>query len=337
MTNKITQLKDELTDIRTQFETRTSILSDKIDQLKTKQLSVLATKVAPQKFAEIVEPTIEFTADTSKVDEQIKCYFSEDPQPLPEPALQPAPKVAGKSFITALLEDFGPLSTAFSKGFAVYEHYRNEGKTAAFLMTFAGLIAMTFGFGYLLQYSFYQLMSDGIKVGLGYFVSAGFVGVGGWLTLKKPQFSEYSSSLIGLGVVLAYLNCYFSGPYFNLIGSTASFFILLLITFLAYGLALKFETRIVAVITLLGGTLCPFMFTSDTIIASSFVAYLMLLSAANLHLSRKIKWPALAQLAFVLCLSVIEFSGFAQTGNATSVMLQVSQTPSLVLSLLPML
>ncbi|NQZ08159.1 MAG: DUF2339 domain-containing protein [Algicola sp.] len=339
MTDKITQLAIELDEMRAQFETRTHSLSERISQLRTDNQTfkppfpITNQALQPEPSAQPeqqleathIEPlTIQsFSAAPAQMPETEPTFHKQPAAAAPTQVKAMAKTVTQKSFIESPLSEFGPVSAAFAKVYGVYQHYRDQGKATVFLLTMAGLIAMTLGFGYLLQYAFTQMMSDGLKVAFGYIISAGFAASGIWLTLKKPQFSEYASSLIGLGVVLAYMSSYFSGVYFHLVGQSTALFSLVLITALAYALSLKFETRIVSIITLLGGALSPILINLDTAIDSVFVSYLLLLSAANLHLSRKIKWPLLAQLSMVLTLGLIEFSGYAATGTIVSLMLLV--------------
>ncbi|MFT4929574.1 MAG: putative membrane protein, partial [Phenylobacterium sp.] len=246
------------------------------------------------------------------------------PTTKPKQHTQPKPTVPKRPLLEILLSDFGPISVAATKAYDGYIHYRDQGKAAVFLMTLAGIIAMTFGFGYLLQYSFNHLMSDVVKVILGFALGVAIAGAGIWLTLKRPQFSEYASSLIGLGVMLSYLTSYFTGTYYQLVDATASFVCLGVITTIAYGLALRFETKIVSVLALLGGLFAPLIINLNATINTVFVSYLLLLCAANLHLARKIQWRKLAELTFVLSLGIIEYSHYGQSGSLVSVLLLLS-------------
>ncbi len=54
------------------------------------------------------------------------------------------------AFFAAMLS---PLLGLFAQAKDFYQHYQAKGQGPVFMMTLAGIIAMTLGFGYLLQYS----------------------------------------------------------------------------------------------------------------------------------------------------------------------------------------
>ena len=201
----------------------------------------------------------------------------------------------------------GPAAVLLDKAQALYEHYRSQGKAAVFFLTLAGLLAMVGGFGYLLQFSFTYL-GAGAKVALGFLATLGIGAIGVRLAVRKPEFLDYASSLIGLATVLGYLCTYVMGPYYGLTGEATTFAAWALVSAAAYVLALIFATRVVAVITLIGGALTPFALGLSGPLGAEFLLYLLLLSAASLHLAHRIAWPVLAHLAFVLSVGLIEYT-----------------------------
>ena len=72
---------------------------------------------------------------------------------------------------------------------------------------------------------------------------------------------DYASAIIGLGVVVLYLCAYFTGPYYGLTDAAGSFALFAGTVAVGYCLALIFETRVVAVITLVGGIAAPWTLT----------------------------------------------------------------------------
>ena len=59
------------------------------------------------------------------------------------------------ALITPLL---GPLAGLIEQFSSLYTHYQKQGKAPVFFMTLAGIVALVFGFGYLLQYSFSEYL-----------------------------------------------------------------------------------------------------------------------------------------------------------------------------------
>ncbi|MDH5424735.1 MAG: DUF2339 domain-containing protein [Gammaproteobacteria bacterium] len=216
-------------------------------------------------------------------------------------------------FILSRLSLFtAPFQALFHKLIKLYLHYKDQGKAPVFLMTVAGLLTLTVGFGYLLQYSFYTVFSDTLKALTGFVVGAGIIAAGALLARKQTDFREYAASIIALGVIFNYLTAYFIGPYYGMISESSGFLLLMAVTLSSFVLALIYETRVVAFVTLVGGVFTPFIIGDMEAIGLVFLLYLFVLSCANLYLSHKIKWPALSHIMFVLSLSVIEYIGISK-------------------------
>jgi len=214
--------------------------------------------------------------------------------------------------LSLLLTFSAPLHELYHRLVRLYFHYQKQGKAPVFLMTVAGLITLTVGFGYLLQYSFNTLFSDTLKALSGYVIGAAIVGVGVWLSRNKTDFREYGASVIALGIIFSYLTSYFVGPYFGLVSESRGLILLLCVTLAAFALSVIFETKVVSVITLIGGVFMPFIVGDSDSAGLVFILYLFALTVGNLYLSSKIKWPTLAKLTFFLSLSVIEFIGISE-------------------------
>ncbi|MDH5518545.1 MAG: DUF2339 domain-containing protein [Gammaproteobacteria bacterium] len=209
-----------------------------------------------------------------------------------------------------------PIQALAHRSKHLYQHYKDHGKAPVFLMTVAGLITLTVGFGYLLQYSFNTLFNDTLKALTGFLLGIIIIISGSLLARKKPDYSEYAASVIALGVIFNYLSAYFIGPYFNIISDSSSLILLCVITLASFLLALLFETRVVAITTLVGGVFMPFIFADVNSTGLVFIAYLFILSSANLYLSNKIQWPALGKFTFILSLSVLEYIGIRDNASA---------------------
>ena len=223
------------------------------------------------------------------------------------------------TIISFLLNRFAlvisPVQGLLVKFVKLYQHYKEQGKAPVFLMTVAGLITLTFGFAYLLQYSFHTYFNNTLKAATGFIIGAGIIGAGALLARKQTDFSEYAASIVALGVIFNYLTAYFIGPYYGIVSPGSAFAVLMAVTVVSFALAIIFETKVVAFITLIGGVLMPFIAGNNESIGLVFLLYLFVLSSANLYLSYKINWPALAQITIVLSLSSIEYIGISSAVN----------------------
>lgn len=194
-----------------------------------------------------------------------------------------------------------------------YHHYQAKGLGPVFLMTVAGIITLTLGFGYLLQYSINHWFSELGKALLG-FASANAIIAGGiFIRQKRAGMADFGSGIVGLGLILNYLCSYFIGPYFELIPNSASFILLLLITLAGYGLSMRLDAKVIAVIALVGGSTAPMMLLSQSYAPLLYLPYLLLIGAGALAQSRKLKWPLLLEITALLHIGCIEtFSHFIE-------------------------
>lgn len=210
--------------------------------------------------------------------------------------------------VSSALSLFAPLAGLLDHVCSFYHHYQRQGKAPVFLMTAAGIATLVAGFAYLLQYSFATFLGPVSKVVLGIIVGCLTIAIGVALTRKRVDMAEYGSGIIALGVILNYLCAYFAGPYYGLLSDVASFVLLAVFTAVAYFLALRFETRVVAVVCLIGGALSPLLMGHIDRSAELYLTYLLLLSAAMLRLSSVIRWQPLAVLCMALCAVMVEIS-----------------------------
>ncbi|MDT3281961.1 DUF2339 domain-containing protein [Shewanella scandinavica] len=212
--------------------------------------------------------------------------------------------------LAAIMAPFGAITEQIK---SFYHHYQAKGLGPVFLMTVAGIITLTLGFGYLLQYSINHWFSELGKALLG-FASANAIIAGGiFIRQKRAGMADFGSGIVGLGLILNYLCAYFIGPYFELIPNSASFILLLLITLAGYGLSLRLDAKVIAVIALVGGSTAPMMLLSQSYAPLLYLPYLLLIGAGALAQSRKLKWPLLLEITALLHIGCIEtFSHFIE-------------------------
>lgn len=217
-----------------------------------------------------------------------------------------------------------PLKNLWYMGVNLFKHYQHKGQTAVFLMTIAGIITLTAGFGYLLQYSFNHYFSDELKAISGFVLGFIIIAIGVLIARKKPEFDEYAASVIALGVIFNFLTAYFVGPYFGMVSQITSLLLLFTVVAVSFYLSIAYQTKIVAVITVIGGMLMPFIMGDLSPFKGEFLIYILVLSAGNLYLSKKINWPTLSILTFALSLGVIEYIGISATRPSIAAMFIVS-------------
>ncbi len=281
-------------------ETITSVSHEKIKEPK----SVVITETKPV-HTEVVKEV--FTKPiTAKYDNVREV-------PLVKPK---EPSVLAKQISTF----FEPMADGLDLVKQAFTRYKKEGKLPIVLMTMAGILAILVGVGYLMQLSFESLgvFSGVVKVGLGFIASIviGFFGLR--LYKKDEKYQEYSSALLSLMIILNYLLIYFLANLSNFpILSSAQIGFLLIVanTGLSIYLAFKYETKIIAVLSLIGGALTPFYLNESGNIDFYFGYLWILLVAAN-FIALHIKWYKLNYISFILFLLLVEGAVFTDASQS---------------------
>ncbi|MCU0390921.1 MAG: DUF2339 domain-containing protein [Thermoflexibacter sp.] len=181
-----------------------------------------------------------------------------------------------------------------------YEHYKTQNRLPVFFMTVGGVIAILLGFTYLMQF-IPDVYFETFKISGSFIASFGIL-FGGFTLLKKEQkYHEFGSALLGLSIAINFLILYYlsDSVIFPIFANVIFSFALILVnTVFAKWLALRFETKIVLTISLLGGVFSPFYLNSPSIPIFYFV-YLWLLCVASVYIAAKIKWQLGDFLVFI--------------------------------------
>ncbi len=285
-----------------------------------KEVSSGGTSWTPPTKSQTEEPK---KSESKKTDSKWTSPVSQaDSWTTPEPVTPREPMPSFTEMLTSLfLFIFSPLlkplQAFFPQVFTLYKKFKEEERLSIFFLTAGGVVATILGFVFLLQYSFSNYLSEFAKIIFGYAVAIAIIATGWKITNKSEKFKDYGASLIGLGITLNYVCTYFISSYFNFVGDVGGFVLFGVNTVLAYFLALKFETRIVATITYIGGAFTPLLLNGEMDSASLYLSYLFLLSGAALHLSRKIHWIELSYFSFLSTLAIFEFSLLSLGGTAS--------------------
>ncbi|MCC5944957.1 MAG: DUF2339 domain-containing protein [Bernardetiaceae bacterium] len=167
-----------------------------------------------------------------------------------------------------------------------YTHYKTQNKLPVFFMTLGGILALLFGFGYLMQYSisFYEPLKYIFSFAAAFIV----IGIGFGLRLKNQEkYGEFASSLIGLGISINYIVVYAFGE--ELGGMLMAGILIFINTAFAHFWAYRYETKILMVVSLGGGVLATVL-TPILSMPLIYLAYLSLFSLSALIISDVIKW-----------------------------------------------
>lgn len=318
LTDELAQLKQELNELRRAQDSQQQNITNRLDSFadKLEQLSLqlpeknLALKepvpALGQSQAIVTDEPIDSSSPWQRVTEPKNSNgFTRAAQQLMKQLTQSSIQLRGSIFqlLTLLL---GPFSGIAHQASSFFKSYQARGLGPVFLMTVAGIITLTLGFGYLLQFSINHWFSELGKAIFGFTAANGIIAVGVIIHRKQPKMREFASGLVGLGLIINFLSSYFIGPYFGIIPSSISFILLTLITLIGFGLSMKLEAKVISMISLVGGSLAPMMLVSSSENPLLYLPYLLLIGCCAIVQSRKLNWPALIEVCSLLHIACIE-------------------------------
>ena len=342
------ELKKELLEVKTQYEAKFNDLLERIEafqqqelpsqedetKLLTQDAHIVPTEVKPESIEESIPESISVNL-INKVPELRKTERDKTTTKFPtgdlellsssanKATLDQITPLPGKSLreliqsiplISLILEIIGsPIASLWEFVGKYYNQYKEKNQLPVFFMTLAGIGALLFGFGYLMQLSISYLgnLSELIKITFGFACSAGITWWATQLYQKGNKYEDFCSALMGLSVALNYLFIYFLSNLSNVNPGLSSpltgFALIMGNTTFAIIIALRYQTKIVALLSLLGGAFAPFYLNSEGGSPLYFI-YLWILCASSIYLARKIKWKTLGIIGFITSSSIIELS-----------------------------
>lgn len=285
-----------------------NVVSPKLETEKVKPKATSTISYATTQPIKKAEPTV--NPIVAAAPNSVKTIPTPKAKPVQKQVVREPSELEQKT--QAVLEQISQLTSFVSNA---YNKYKAEGKLPIFFMTIAGLVAILFGIGYLMQNSFEYLgiYADPVKVGSGFLASLVVGAIGFRLYNKDEKYKEFGSALISLSIILNYLLVYFLSDlgHFPILSSAVLGFTLIVAnTIAAISITLKFNTKIISVLSLIGGAFTPF-FLNSTEDGSLYYFYLWLLTAASCYVANSIKWKVLQHLAFVISATLLGMTIFS--------------------------
>jgi uncharacterized membrane protein len=173
-----------------------------------------------------------------------------------------------------------------------------EQRIGARWATWVGVVAILFGVGFFLKWSFdSNLLGPAARVGLGILAGLGLLASG--LLLSGRRDTPYlSEGLAGLGLGVLYLALYGAEAVYDLVGPGVAVAGMFAVTLLGALVAVVSSHQITAVLTVLGGLLTPVLLAVEHPDERNLLAYLLVLDLLVLGVARFRTWPALGRLAW---------------------------------------
>src|SRR5437016_1901869 len=209
--------------------------------------------------------------------------------PIPEirPALPTPPPLSGASLAsTPPLEPVPERQPAFRfaelKGSLNWEQFMG-----AKLFAWIGGLALFLAVAYFVKYSFeHDLIPPEVRVALGFLVGIGLVA--GGMVMRRKDYSITAHTLCATGILILYAVTFASRAvyHFPFFGPVPTFILMTLVTAAAFLLAVRLEAQVIALLGMLGGFLTPLLLSTGQDAPVALFAYIALLDAGALFLTR---------------------------------------------------
>ena len=187
----------------------------------------------------------------------------------------------------------------------------------------AGLAAFL-GAAFFIKYSFeHDLIPPALRAMLGYVFALGLLGTG--LGIRRARYAVAAQTLCATGIVCLYGVTYACNAvyHFGFFGPLETFGLMALVTAGAFGLAVRLEARVVAVLGMVGGFLTPFLLATGQDNPFGLFSYIALLDAGLIAVALHRQWHFLVGLGAggTVLMQLAWASRFLNAGKATTAMI----------------
>jgi uncharacterized membrane protein len=161
-----------------------------------------------------------------------------------------------------------------------------------------GILGLVTGVGFFLKYSVdHGILGEQARVALSAISGLVMLVVGTQMLGRKYQL--IGQGLMGGGIATLYFSVFAAANFYGLIDPQVAFVLMGVVTALAGGLALRFDSVLVAVLGIIGGYGTPLMLETETVNYIGLYGYMLVLGLGVLWVCSRKSWPLVNYLAFV--------------------------------------
>jgi hypothetical protein len=294
---QIEDLKRELALTRLDFSTQLQRLEQKVSALNDNKGSTVKT---PFEKPQQTPDASEFKATESQN------HLTAFNKPAKSANAKPsyiASLIKGSTAVTLGL--FSPMTKFVSPLLNLYQHYQAKGQGPIFVFMLIGIALLVGGFGYLTQLLVGEL-GAGSKSLLLFVVAIGIT-LGGAYLAKRTQYSEISSAIVSLGLLLNFMTVYVAGSFYQLLPDWMVLLSYFAIACTGFILANKFNAKIVSALAVIGGGAIPLISQLDQLGTTYYLIGLGFIILTSLYQAANKNWQWLGFVSVFVAYSCIEF------------------------------
>ena len=201
-----------------------------------------------------------------------------------------------------------------------------------------GILVFVIGVGFFVKYAIDKdWINETLRTVLGFLTGSALLVVAERL---QKKYRTFSSLLAGGAFAVFYLTVAIAFHFYHLFPQTVAFTILIAITLFMSILSILYDRRELAIISLVGGFLAPFLVSTGNGNYLVLFTYMSILNLGMFGLSIYMKWGELPVIAFVftyVVMGIFLLTGFTTGSTHISVHLFISATLFYFIFLLPIL
>ncbi|HRF01589.1 MAG TPA: DUF2339 domain-containing protein [Pirellulaceae bacterium] len=161
-----------------------------------------------------------------------------------------------------------------------------------------GVVILVMAIGFFLKYSIDRgLLPPMGRVALSILAGSSMIALG--LRMLGARYHAFGQGLIGGGLATLYFAVYAAHHFYGMIGSVPAFALMACVTIGAVGMAVGFDSLLIALLGLIGGYATPLMLASDEVRFVPLLAYLAVLGYGTLAVSYARQWRLLTLASLV--------------------------------------
>jgi uncharacterized membrane protein len=173
----------------------------------------------------------------------------------------------------------------------------SEEKLAGTWFNRLGILAIMLAVVFFLKWSFdNDLIGELGRIVIGIISGLGLLGAGEYFQRRK--FHIYGQGFSGGGIAILYFSIYAAFIFYDLIFQPVAFMMMILITLAASLLAVRYDSRTIGIIGIVGGFATPFLLSSGQTNHIILYTYVAILDAGVLLIAYFKKWPLFNYLTF---------------------------------------